>query len=155
MSTNFDKIKEFHKTFELHIGSKIDDELFNNEKEFKLRLALIQEEFNELIDAITDKNIKEVADAVIDILYVTYGAAASFGIDANKGFDLVHKSNMTKACLTEEEAIATVENYKNDTRYDSPAYKKSGDYYIVYNKSSGKILKSINYKPVDQDALIQ
>jgi hypothetical protein len=57
---------------------------------------------------------------------------------------------MSKVCDTEEIAKETVEWYKqNETRYDSPAYKKSGDKFMVYNESTGKTLKSIHYKPVD------
>jgi predicted HAD superfamily Cof-like phosphohydrolase len=152
--SNFQKVKEFHKTFGLRVESKFDETVLEDEKTVKLRLDLIEEEFNELKEAIKNKDIREVGDALEDILYVTYGAIVSFGFDGDKGFDLVHKSNMTKACKDEDEAKATVESYRNDKRYDSPTYRKSGNYYVVYNESSGKILKSINYKPVDQDAII-
>jgi hypothetical protein len=83
---------------------------------------------------------------------VVYGMGASLGLDLDRGMGLVHTSNMSKSCTSEEEAIATVDNYvKNDDRYDSPAYRKSpdGKYWVVYNESSGKILKNINYKAVD------
>ena len=77
-------------------------------------------------------------------------------IDINNDFDLIHKSNMSKSCVNEQEAKQTVQNYiklykNNESPYDSPDYKlsKNKKYYIVYNKSSNKILKSINYNAVD------
>ena len=93
----------------------------------------------------------ETLDALSDILYVVYGMGASLGLDLDRGMGLVHQSNMSKSCKSEEEAQATVDNYATDDRYDSPAYRKSpdGKYWVVYNKSTGKILKSINYKAVD------
>jgi len=69
---------------------------FPNEKIVKLRYELIKEELEELKQAINDKDIKEVADALTDILYVTYGAGTAFGIDLDKCFDEVHQSNMSK-----------------------------------------------------------
>ena len=69
---------------------------FPNEKIVKLRYELIKEELEELNQAINDKDIKEVADALTDILYVTYGAGTAFGIDLDKCFDEVHQSNMSK-----------------------------------------------------------
>jgi len=69
---------------------------FPNEKIVKLRYELIKEELEELNQAIKDKDIKEVADALTDILYVTYGAGHAFGIDLDKCFDEVQQSNMSK-----------------------------------------------------------
>jgi len=95
----------------------------------------------------------EVIDALSDILYVVYGAGASFGIDLDETFDIVHKSNMSKSCKSEEQAIRSVENYvklygENKCSYDSPAYRydKENDLYVIYNKSTGKILKNIDYE---------
>ena len=69
---------------------------FPNDKIIKLRYDLIEEELSELKTAIKEKNIAEVADALTDILYVTYGAGHAFGIDLNQCFDEVQKSNMSK-----------------------------------------------------------
>ena len=69
---------------------------FPNDKIVKLRYELIREELEELNQAIIDKDIKEVADALTDILYVTYGAGTAFGINLDKCFDEVHQSNMSK-----------------------------------------------------------
>jgi predicted HAD superfamily Cof-like phosphohydrolase len=93
--TNFEKVKEFHEVFDP--GNNITIPTFNTKEVRKLKLALIKEEFTELKDALKAKDIIEVADAIGDILYVTYGAALAFGIDADAVFDVIHKSNMTKA----------------------------------------------------------
>jgi predicted HAD superfamily Cof-like phosphohydrolase len=152
--TNYQKVKEFHQTFEMAIAEKCNASVFDDKKLVQLRLELIDEEVEELKQAINDKNMKEVADAFTDILYVVYGAGVSFGIDLDKSFDLVHKSNMSKVCDTEEIAKKTVQWYKeNEQRYDSPVYKKTGDKFMVYNESTGKTLKSINYVPVDLTSL--
>jgi len=154
MSTNFNKVTEFHNTFEMKISNEFDDKIFDDSKLIALRLSLIDEEVQELKEAIHNRDRKEVIDALTDILYVVYGAGVSFGVDLDKAFDLVHKSNMSKVCETEEIAKKTVEFYQKDGRYDSPAIKMSEKGYIVYNKSTGKTLKSINYKPVNLDSLI-
>jgi len=78
-------------------GQEIKDKAnFPDEKIQNLRVSLIEEELLELKDAIKNKDIKEVADALTDILYVTYGAGHSFGIDLDKCFDEVQRSNMSK-----------------------------------------------------------
>ncbi len=91
--TNFDKVKIFMKTFGQEI--KYNSE-FPNDKIIKLRIDLIKEELSELIEAVDQKNIVEVADALTDILYVTYGAGHSFGINLDECFSEVQRSNMSK-----------------------------------------------------------
>ena len=90
---NFEKVKKFMQTFgqEIKINPTFPDDKIAN-----LRLKLIEEELSELKVAIREKDIAEVADALTDILYVTYGAGHSFGIDLNKCFDEVQNSNMSK-----------------------------------------------------------
>ena len=91
--TNFEKVKNFMQTFGQTIKNKAE---FPEEKTLKLRYDLIQEELSELKQAIKDKDLVEVADALADILYVTYGAGTAFGINLDKCFDEVHNSNMSK-----------------------------------------------------------
>ena len=91
--SNFQSVKKFMQTFDQEVKDKAE---FPNEKIVKLRYELIKEELEELKQAINDKDIKEVADALTDILYVTYGAGTAFGIDLDKCFDEVHQSNMSK-----------------------------------------------------------
>ena len=91
--SNFQSVKKFMQTFGQEVKNKAE---FPNEKIVKLRYELIKEELEELNQAISDKDIKEVADALTDILYVTYGAGTAFGIDLDKCFNEVHQSNMSK-----------------------------------------------------------
>ena len=91
--TNFEKVKKFMETFGQEVRTKAS---FPSEKIVELRNALIHEELSELKIAIQDKNIVEVADALTDILYVTYGAGHAFGIDLDKCFNEVQNSNMSK-----------------------------------------------------------
>ena len=91
--SNFEKVKKFMQTFGQEVKSKPS---FPNDRIVKLRYWLIDEELSELKLAIKDKDITEVADALTDILYVTYGAGHAFGIDLDKCFDEVQNSNMSK-----------------------------------------------------------
>ena len=91
--SNFDDVKTFMQTFGQEVKIKAE---FPEEKIVKLRYDLIKEELNELKNAIKTKNLKEVADALTDILYVTYGAGHAYGIDLDKCFKEVQKSNMSK-----------------------------------------------------------
>ena len=91
--TNFESVKKFMEVFGQEVKSKAE---FPSEKIIKLRYNLIKEELDEFEQAIKDQDIKEVADALTDILYVTYGAGHAFGIDLNKCFDEVQRSNMSK-----------------------------------------------------------
>ena len=91
--TNFDKVGTFMKTFGQEVKTKPS---FSTDKINKLRLDLIQEELSELTDAMNNKDLLEVADALTDILYVTYGAGHAFGINLDKCFEEVQNSNMSK-----------------------------------------------------------
>lgn len=91
--SNFQSVKKFMQTFGQEVKSKAE---FPNEKIVQLRYELIKEELEEFRQAIKDKDIKEVADALTDILYVTYGAGHAFGIDLDKCFKEIQDSNMSK-----------------------------------------------------------
>ena len=91
--TNFDKVGTFMKTFGQDVKTKPS---FSTDKINKLRLDLIKEELSELTDAMNNKDLLEVADALTDILYVTYGAGHAFGINLDKCFEEVQNSNMSK-----------------------------------------------------------
>ena len=121
--TNFEKVKEFMTKF----GQEVKDKSkFPNEKIIELRKKLIEEEYDELKEAINEHDIVEVADALTDILVVTYGAGAAFGIDLDKCFEEVHRSNMSK--LSDE---------------GKPIYNKFG-----------KVMKGPNYSPPDLKKII-
>ena len=122
--TNFEKVGTFMKTF----GQEVKlDPSFSTDKINKLRLSLIKEELEELSEAMQKKDIVEVADALTDILYVTYGAGHAFGVDLDKCFDEVQKSNMSK--LDE-------------------------DGKPIYNES-GKVMKGPNYFKPDLNKFIK
>ncbi len=91
--TNFEKVKQFMQTFGQEVKTKAS---FSDEKTNQLRLDLIKEELEELKNAMESKDLLEVADALTDILYVTYGAGHAFGINLDKCFDEVQNSNMSK-----------------------------------------------------------
>ena len=91
--TNFEKVKLFMLTYGQEVKTKAG---FSDEKTNKLRIELIKEELKELTEAIKQNDLLEVADALTDILYVTYGAGHAFGIDLDKCFDEVQNSNMSK-----------------------------------------------------------
>ena len=91
--SNFSKVGIFMKTFGQEVKNK---PAFSTDKINKLRLDLIKEELSELTDAMKNKDLLEVADALTDILYVTYGAGHAFGIDLDKCFNEVQNSNMSK-----------------------------------------------------------
>ena len=114
--TKFEKVKAFMKTFGQEVKTSPE---FPDEKIVELRKKLIEEEFNELKDAINDNNIVEVADALADLMVVILGAGAAFGIDLDKCFDEVHRSNMSKL---------------------------SEDGKPIYNEY-GKVMKGPNYSP--------
>ena len=91
--TNFEKVGLFMKTFGQEVKKKSS---FSTEKINKLRVSLINEELEEFKEAIKNNDLKEAADALTDILYVTYGAGHAFGLNLDKCFDEVQQSNMSK-----------------------------------------------------------
>ena len=91
--TNFEKVRLFMQTYGQEVKTKAN---FSDEKTNKLRIDLIKEELEELTKAMDEKDLLEVADALTDILYVTYGAGHAFGINLDKCFDEVQSSNMSK-----------------------------------------------------------
>ena len=91
--SNFNKVGTFMKTFGQEVKTKPS---FSNDKINKLRIDLIREELEELTEAMNNKDLLEVADALTDILYVTYGAGHAFGINLDDCFEEVQKSNMSK-----------------------------------------------------------
>lgn len=151
--SNYEAVTEFNRTFGVPVFDTPQYDVFTNSpKLVEYRLALIREEVAELEKACAEHDLTETLDALADIIYVVQGMASSFGLNLDTAFDVVHKSNMSKVCKTEDEAKATVSYYeenKESLGYDSPAYRKSADgrYFIVYNQSTMKILKSINYIP--------
>ncbi len=148
--SNFNLVKDFHKKFQHLTLSSPDIKVFENKELLKNRLKLITEEFNELKDAINNNDFVEMADALTDMLYVIYGFGHVVGVDLDKCFKLVHESNMTKLCNTEQEAIDTVEWYETKGPEYSPEYRlMENDKFLVYDSITNKTLKSRYYSAVD------
>jgi predicted HAD superfamily Cof-like phosphohydrolase len=154
--SNFEKVKEFNDAFQNRSLSCLTKETFETEKDVvSLCLSLIEEEVQELKDAISEKDPVETRDALADILYVVYGMQYRLGIQGDDDFAIVHSSNMSKLCVSEEEAQETVAWYEKEFAegkkpYDTPYYEKVPglERWVIKNRSTGKILKSINYTPV-------
>jgi predicted HAD superfamily Cof-like phosphohydrolase len=128
--TNFDKVKEFHRTFSHPVGtspslSPLRSEE-DNQKIRDLRFELIREEVQELSEALAADDVVGVADALTDILYVVYGAGAVFGIDLDATYAEVHRSNMSKL---------------------------GADGKPIY-RADGKVLKGPDYSPPDLKTLL-
>ncbi len=137
------QVAEFHKTFNAPI---LDSPQIPTQNRCDLRVELLAEELQELKDAIADYNIIEIADALCDLQYVLSGAVLEFGLGDKfvELFDEVQRSNMSKACVTREEALLTIEHYKKKDGTESHIEEKDGK-FIVYRTIDNKILKSINY----------
>ncbi len=149
------KLREFHEKFEMDIRDTPYTELFDNERLVNLRMKLIEEEFKELQQAVKDRNIVEVLDAILDLHYVLSGFSVSAGLPEDIGFELVHQSNMSKLCKNEQEALDTVEWYLENRPEFKPAYRLTKDTqaYLVYDQLTGKVLKNKYYKAVDLTVL--
>ena len=122
--SNFNKVKVFMNTYGQDVNEKAS---FPKDTIVQLRVDLIEEELNELKEAIKNNDLVEVADALTDILYVTYGAGHSFGVDLDKCFDEVQRSNMSKL---------------------------GEDGNPIYNES-GKVMKGPNYSAPDLKKIIE
>lgn len=146
-------VAEFHKTFQHPI---LDQPQIPSEARCGLRVSLIAEELKELEEAIQNKDIVEVADALCDIQYVLSGAILEFGLKDKFAdlFDEVQRSNMSKACKNIEEAEATMKFYLEKDGTESYYEEKDG-LYLVYRKADNKTLKSVNYSPADLKNIVE
>ncbi len=150
---SLNQVAEFHKTFRHPI---LDTPQIPSEERCKLRVSLIAEELKELEEAIEEGDIVEVADALCDIQYVLSGAVLEFGLGEKFRtlFDEVQRSNMSKACDSEGEALATVNFYKEKKGTDAYYVEQEGK-FLVYRKGDKKTLKSVNYSPADLESIIE
>lgn len=147
------QVAEFHKTFKHPI---LEQATIPTKERCQLRIDLIAEELKELQEAVNDNNMVEVADALCDLQYVLAGAVLEFGLgDRFKTlFDEVHRSNMSKACKTIEEANDTIAHYKTNSNV-SAYHKEIDGLFLVYRDGDHKTLKSINYSPADLKGLLK
>ena len=145
-------VAEFHRTFHHPV---LDQPQIPSESRCKLRVALLAEELKELEVAILEKDIVEVADALCDLQYVLAGAILEFGLGEKFKtlFDEVQRSNLSKACLTVEEAQATVSHYQG--KGVECHYVESGGKYLVYRTADNKTLKNVNYSPASLEEILK
>ncbi len=146
-------VAEFHRTFQHPVLSK---PTIPNEGRCKLRVALIAEELGELEEAIKEKDMVGIADALCDIQYVLSGAILEFGLgDKFKElFEEVQRSNMSKACNSEREAKQTLQFYLDKDGTEC-YYRKEGDKWLVYRKSDNKTIKSVGYSPANLERILE
>jgi predicted HAD superfamily Cof-like phosphohydrolase len=148
-----EKVSEFHKTFNAPI---LGTPQIPSKERCELRISLLQEELNELKEAIENNDLVEVADAFADLQYVLSGAILEFGLSDkfDKLFEKVQRSNLSKACNTEQEAIETLLYYKKKDGTEG-TYKMINDKWVVYRNGDNKVLKSINYSPANLSDIIK
>lgn len=146
-------VAEFHRTFKHPIQSA---PIIPEENRCRLRVSLIAEELKEFEEAIQQKDIVAVADALADIQYVLSGAILEFGLgDRFKQlFEEVQRSNMSKACDSEVDAQRTVEHYQKKDGTEC-YYKEEAGKWLVYRKSDNKTIKGINYSPADLEPIVK
>ena len=144
-------VAEFHATFQHPI---LPEPTIPDQKRCDLRVALLTEELQELADAIKDEDIVEIADALCDLQYVLSGAILEFGMGEKFKdlFEEVQRSNMSKACNSEEEAKKTSKAYKE--RGVDSYYKEVNGKWLVYRTEDNKTLKSVNYSPANLESIL-
>ena len=148
---SLNQVAEFHRTFNAPI---LESPQIPSKERCELRISLLQEELNELKEAIADNDIVEIADALCDLQYVLSGAVLEFGLGEKfvQLFDEVQRSNMSKACSTQSEADETIAFYKEK---GLEAYSEvSGNKINVHRKSDNKVLKNKYYSPADLQAIL-
>ena len=140
-------VSEFHETFGAPI---LETPQIPPSDRCELRVSLLQEELNELKEAIEKGDVVEIADALADLQYVLSGAVLEFGMGTkfDELFDEVQRSNMSKACDSQQDALATLSHYKQKDGTEG-VYKEENGKWLVYRKEDNKVLKSVNYSPAN------
>lgn len=141
----------FHETFKHPV---LPEPTIPSDTRCSLRVSLLAEELKELEEAIENRDIVEIADALCDLQYVLSGAILEFGFGEKFKtlFDEVQRSNMSKACKTEDEAKATVAHY--NAKGTECFYEKEGDLFLVFREGDRKTLKSVGYSPADLAGIV-
>jgi len=140
-------VEEFHNAFNAPI---LPTPQIPSKERCDLRINLMQEELNEIKEAIENDDLVEAADGFGDLMVVLCGSIIEFGLgdEFNNIFDEIHRSNMSKACSTEEEAKMTLEHYKQKDGTEG-YYKQVGDKWVTYRNGDDKVLKSVGYSPAN------
>ena len=149
---SLNQVAEFHRTFNAPV---LETPTIPSAERCKLRISLLQEELNELKDAIDDNDMVEIADALCDLQYVLSGAVLEFGLGEKfvSLFNEVHRSNMSKACNSQNEADETISFY-NEKGEDAYS-QESGEKINVHRASDHKVLKNKYYSPADLTSILE
>lgn len=145
-------VAEFHKTFKHPI---LAEPSVPSEERCQLRVSLLSEELKELEEAIANKDIVEIADALCDLQYVLSGAVLEFGLGDkfNALFNEVQRSNMSKACNSVEEAEETIAHYQ--AKGVDCFYEEADGHFLVFRAGDRKTLKSVRYSPADLASILK
>lgn len=146
------QVAEFHRTFNAPI---LETPQIPSKERCELRVSLLQEELNELKQAIADNDLVEIADALCDLQYVLSGAVLEFGLGEKFPalFNEVQRSNMSKACANQQEADETIAFYKE--KGEDAFSEISGEKINVHRKSDHKVLKNKYYSPADLKKILE
>ena len=146
-------VAKFHTTFGMPIH---EEPTVPDIDRCKLRVNLIQEELDELKEALKEKDIVEVADALCDLQYVLSGAILEFGLaeQFKEMFDEVQRSNMSKTCKSMNEALETKSYYLKEKDTAGYIVEKDNE-FVVFREGDGKVLKSVNYSPADIESFFR
>jgi predicted HAD superfamily Cof-like phosphohydrolase len=146
------QVAAFHRTFKHPIAA---EPAIPSSERCQLRLSLLKEELTELEEAIREGDLVAVADAFCDLQYVLTGAILEFGMGTKfkSLFDEVQRSNMSKSCVSMQEAEDT-QLYYEKTKGVESIIEASGEQFLVYRATDRKTLKSINYSPADLAAIL-
>lgn len=146
-------VAEFHELFDAPI---LPSPAIPSPERCRLRVDLLREELNELQEAIEQQDLVGVADALGDLQYVLSGAILEFGLAGSFAavFDEIQRSNMSKACRSEEEAQTTARYFENEKGVPTKIVQK-GDLFIVYRLPDYKILKSVGYSEAGLEPIIR
>jgi predicted HAD superfamily Cof-like phosphohydrolase len=145
-------VAAFHDMFHLPV---LPSPVIPDEKRCNLRVALLQEELDELKTAILENDIVGVADALSDLQYVLSGAVLEFGLASRFKalFDEVQRSNMSKTCKTLDHALETQQYYLREKNTESFIEEREGE-YLVYRSEDKKVLKSVYYSEANLESIV-
>ena len=153
MNDFLEKVKCFHETFNAPV---LETPQIPSKERCNLRVTLLQEELDEIKQAIENNDLVEISDGFADLMVILAGSILEFGMGEkfNELFDEVHRSNMSKACESQQEALATLSHYKQKDGTEGH-YEEIGGKYIVYRNGDRKVLKSIGYSPADINSVLK
>lgn len=153
MNDFLEKVKCFHETFNAPV---LETPQIPSKERCNLRVTLLQEELDEIKQAIENNDLVEISDGFADLMVILAGSILEFGMGEkfNELFDEVHRSNMSKACESQQEALATLSHYKQKDGTEGH-YEEIGGKYIVYRNGDRKVLKSIGYSPADMSSILK